>query len=253
MRRTRALVAGWSFALALIAAFSSLGFWQLERGFEKQRMLERSALVLANRRPVPLSAAQDPARARDYDWAEGRGRFTPDPPLLLDNQQRDGRVGVRVFRLFEPGDDGALLVDLGWLPLSGDRSLPALGPAPASPEPDGTFQLRGLLAPPPSPGFAIGEPMAMRGADADGRSRAWLATRIEIEAVERALGDSQRPLAPRVLRLDPSLPLGFERDLVLLANTLPPEKHRGYAVQWFGLALAVLVTALILTFRSVRR
>ena len=61
------------------------------------------------------------------------------------------------------------------------------------------------------------------------------------------------PLAPRVLRLDPALPLGYARDLDLLPNTLPPEQHRGYAVQWFALALAVLVTALILTFRKRRR
>ena len=61
------------------------------------------------------------------------------------------------------------------------------------------------------------------------------------------------PLAPRVLRLDPALPLGYDRDLELLANTLPPEKHRGYALQWFALELAVFVTALILTFRRSRR
>ena len=42
-------------------------------------------------------------------------------------------------------------------------------------------------------------------------------------------------------------PLGFARDLDVLPNTLPPERHLGYAVQWFALALAVLVTALVLT------
>ncbi|MBW8810811.1 MAG: SURF1 family protein, partial [Lysobacter sp.] len=60
------------------------------------------------------------------------------------------------------------------------------------------------------------------------------------------------PLAPRVLRLDPAIKLGYERDLELLANTLPPQQHRGYALQWYALALAVLATALILTFRRKR-
>ena len=59
-------------------------------------------------------------------------------------------------------------------------------------------------------------------------------------------------LAPRVLRLEPSLPIGYARDLDILPNTLPPQKHLGYAVQWFALALAVLVTALILTFRKAK-
>jgi cytochrome oxidase assembly protein ShyY1 len=55
-----------------------------------------------------------------------------------------------------------------------------------------------------------------------------------------------------VLRLDPAMAGGYARDLEILPNTLPPEKHLGYAVQWYGLALAVLVTALVLTFRRPR-
>ena len=38
------------------------------------------------------------------------------------------------------------------------------------------------------------------------------------------------------------------RDLVILPNTLTPARHLGYAVQWFGLALTVLVVAVVLTF-----
>jgi cytochrome oxidase assembly protein ShyY1 len=40
-----------------------------------------------------------------------------------------------------------------------------------------------------------------------------------------------------------------ERDLDILPNTLTPERHLGYAVQWFGLAITVLVVALVLTFK----
>ena len=55
-------------------------------------------------------------------------------------------------------------------------------------------------------------------------------------------------LAPRILRLDPSLPLGYARDLDVLPNTLPPERHRGYALQWFGLALTTLLLSLYFAF-----
>jgi cytochrome oxidase assembly protein ShyY1 len=124
------------------------------------------------------------------------------------------------------------------LPLPGDRTLPAI------PRPAGSIELRGLLAPPPSTGIALGRGLMRTG---DG----WLLTRVDMQAIATDTG-LPVPLAPRVLRLDPAVPLGFERDLELLANTLPPEKHRGYAVQWFGLALTVLATALILTFRRSR-
>ena len=64
-------------------------------------------------------------------------------------------------------------------------------------------------------------------------------------------------LAPRVLRLDPDRAVGDagvmlapgERDLDVLANTLTPDRHLGYAVQWFGLAATVLVVAVVLTTR----
>lgn len=246
MRRRVALVGGWLFALALIAAFASLGAWQLRRADAKQAMLDRADAVLAQRTPQPLAAAGSATRARDFDWARGRGRFGAHAPVLLDNQQRNGRVGVRVYRVFEPDAGGALLVDLGWLPWPADRRLP---PAALAPPPDADIDVRGLLAPPPSPGLALGDAVANRSG-ADGAS-AWLATRLDHDALARALGVAS--IAPRVLRLDPALPIGFERDLVLLANTLPPSKHRGYAVQWFGLAVATLVTALVLTFRSLRR
>ncbi|WP_146907223.1 SURF1 family cytochrome oxidase biogenesis protein [Arenimonas daejeonensis] len=81
--------------------------------------------------------------------------------------------------------------------------------------------------------------------DQDG---AWLATRVEPAAVSAAWS-LQPALSDRVLRLDPVLPLGHERDLELHANTLPPEKHRGYALQWFGLAATTLVLILVLNLR----
>lgn len=51
----------------------------------------------------------------------------------------------------------------------------------------------------------------------------------------------------------PALPVGYVRDLEMLPNTLPPARHLGYAVQWFGLAAAVLATAMLLTWRARRR
>ncbi|MGH8031146.1 MAG: SURF1 family cytochrome oxidase biogenesis protein, partial [Luteimonas sp.] len=60
----------------------------------------------------------------------------------------------------------------------------------------------------------------------------------------------QPALAPRVLKLDPASPLGYARDLDILPNTLPPERHLGYALQWFAMAAAVFAIAALLSFRK---
>jgi surfeit locus 1 family protein len=239
------LLLGWTLAVVAMSAFVALGTWQLGRQREKQAMLDAVQRVLGERRAQPLAAAADPARAREYDWAEGQGGFAARKPLLLDNQMREGRPGVRVYRMFYPDSGGELLVDMGWLPLAGDRALPSSN-ALVGEYMGRRLIVRGLLMPPPSSGLALGAAMS----DED---HAWLMARIDLAAIDAAIGNPSLTLAPRVLRLDPDLPYGHARDLDILPNTLPPERHLGYAVQWFALVLAVLVTALVLTFRRRRR
>ena len=237
MSRRRTLLRGWLLALGTAGAFAALGHWQLGRMREKQAMLDATSAVLARRQALPLAAAADGARARDYDWAAGAGAFADAPPVLLDNQSREGRPGVRAFRLFRAGDGTRLLVELGWLPLGGDRRMPAVAPLP------GARRIAGLLMPPPSHGLAapVAEPVA---------GGTIVTTAVEAAGVAALLGQDRLP--PRILRLDPAIRLGYARDLDVLPNTLPPARHLGYAVQWFALAAAVLATALLLTFRKPR-
>ena len=220
-------------ALALVAGFISLGRWQLHRASEKQGMLDAVATALSRKQARPLVSAAG-MDSRGYDWAAGRGRFLDTPALLLDNQRRGEQVGVHVFAAFQPTGGSALLLDLGWLPLPGDRKLPTVT------LPVGEQAVSGLLAPPPTSGIALGPAYVISD------SRRWLMTRVDIAALA---GGLHIGLAPRILRLDPALPIGYARDLDVLPNTIPPQRHRGYAVQWFGLALVTLLTALFLNFR----
>ena len=232
------MLVGWVAALLAIVGFFWLGLWQLGRQDGKQALLDEVALTIAAKEPVPLALAGDAQRARGYDWSAGSGRFAEAPAVLLDNQQRNGRAGVRAYRVFVPDAGGMpLLVELGWLPLPPERTLPRV------PRVEGRLEIAGLLTPPPSHGIGP----AGVAEEGDGTL---LAIGLDPGMLAGRLG--QPALAPRVLKLDPALDMGYARDLDVLPNTLPPERHLGYAVQWFALALAVLATALILTFRRQR-
>jgi cytochrome oxidase assembly protein ShyY1 len=230
-------LAGWVFALVLMAIFARAGAWQWHRGEAKEALVAAQAKVLAERRVESLAVQSRADATTALAWVAGRGRFADAPVLLLDNQRRGAQVGVREFRVFVPEGGRALLVDLGWQPLPADRTLPPAAPI------DGDQDLRGLLSPPLSSGLALGADHADAG---DGR---WLLTRIDLPVLRASL---RVDLAPRVLRLDPALPLGHERDLEPLPNTLPPERHRGYAFQWFSLVASTLAIAVVLTLRKPR-
>lgn len=240
------LTFGWLLALAVAAAFAWLGFWQLDRMHEKQAKLAAAAQALVPQTAKPLLLASDPVRAQEYDWAMGDGAMV-NATVWLDNQIQDGKPGVRMYCVLLPNDGvQALLLDAGWWPLDGQRDLPIFG-CPAG----SVQQVRGLLAPPPSSGLLHGDAMATSG------PRRWLATRIDPVAIAGALKLSAG-VAPRVLRLDPARNKGDlgvmlvpgVRDLVILPNTLTPARHLGYAVQWFALALTVLVVAVVLTLKT---
>lgn len=224
LRRDARARVGWLLALLLAAGFAGLAHWQWQRAADKAALLAARDGVLAARRPVAIESALDP-EGRALAWFAGRGRFE-SPLLLLDNQMHAGVAGLRVYApLHIDGYDTRMLVDLGWHPWPSSRLLPALT-LPRAP-----VDVAGLLAAAPAVGVRVGE---LPGIGAP----SLLLTRIDTAELSAHL---HMPLAGRVLRLDPEVPLGYTRDLALLANTLPPERHRGYALQWAALALGVLI------------
>jgi surfeit locus 1 family protein len=236
--RRQSLAFGWVLALLAMAGFARLGFWQYGRMHEKQAMLARAADVLRDRKPHPLDTVDaNPDPLTSLHWVEGDGQVLA-PTLLLDNQLREGRAGVRMYCVLQPASGPARLVDFGWLPVPADRRIPDVACKP------GPLHVRGLSAPPPSSGFPVGAAL-----QSDGPSR-WLMTRVDFDAIDAAL---HAHLATHVVRLDPALPIGYARDLDILPNTLPPERHLGYAVQWWALSVAVFATALLLTFKKKKR
>lgn len=236
---------GTVLALVATAAFASLGAWQWSRGEWKVRYLDAYAAALT---AEPLSFADAMPRAIRDSLADvptpvraaGEGAYDASFSVLLDNQRRGNDVGVLVFSLFRPADGTpALLVNRGWLPLDDSRSV-----AVSIEPPPGRVRIGGLLRRPPASGVRLGSAPALEGPGGPP-----LLPWLDLAEIGAAWG---LELPPVVLELDPASPHGFRRDGDPLPNTLPPEQHRGYAVQWWGLAIAVATIWLVLVWRARR-
>ncbi|MBF8740411.1 SURF1 family protein [Pseudomonas guariconensis] len=209
--------------LALLPGLIALGCWQLRRADEKRALL---AIHAERRVEAPLASGQlaqvpDPAYRRVHLY----GRFDGEHSLLLDNRMRDGRAGVELLQPFHDQASGVwLLVNRGWLPWP-DRREPVRFDTPNQ-----VLALEASVYVAPGAAFQLHP-------DPVGGQWPHLLTAIDPAQLWQQLG---REGFAHELRLEPG-PASYRLDWPVVA--MGPEKHLGYAVQWFALA-----TALVLLF-----
>jgi len=219
--------------VAAAALFVRLGVWQLDRAAYKDSLVRRYAAA-ATAPPVSFDqvGANPPSDA--FPRVAVQGRWLGDRAYLLDNPRHDARGGVEVYvPLALPGQSRLLLVDLGFLPGTGNEQLPQL---PALPP--GEVDLHGLYLPPPGVGLEL-------GGDALAGQAHWPKNTIYLDLGQVAK-DLGRQLYPRVLALDADPAAIYQREHAFDFSSMPPARHRAYAFQWFSFAVAVVAIFLVL-------
>lgn len=223
--------------LAGVALFVRLGIWQLDRAREAERLLVAfDAAPKAELEDFAAVRAAPPVGR--FPHVRVRGRFLAERGYLRDEQVRDGRLGVEAYAAFVPDGGGkVLLVDRGWVAWSHEPGTqPALPPLPRD-----EVVLTGVYAPFPGSGVRV-------GGNALARQTAWPKLTLAIDARDIA-ADLDRPLLARVLLLDAEAASGFERRWT--PNALSPQRHRGYALQWFAFAAAALAIFVVRHIKKV--
>ncbi len=217
----------------MLALLLALGFWQLDRARQKEALAAAFA-AYARLPAVPVSTL-DPAAAARYRRVTAMGRYDLDHQILLDNQVQDGRPGYHVLTpLRLPDVPWAILVNRGWVPAGESRDrLPEIVLA------DADVVISGRLGQPANPGLRLGQ-----------ASGGWprLVQHVDYAALAADLG---YPLAPAVILLDPGAAGGPVREWQVHAAGFGPQRHRGYAVQWFALAATLLVIYVAVNTRRV--
>lgn len=201
-----------------------LGNWQLDKWqFQLAKLddFERADASAANGRFAPFSAS---------------GRFINERQILIDNIVRNSRNGFFVITPLETTDGDWMLVNRGWIPQS-----PLREPLESTEVDNAPRTISGRRGALPVGGLKLGEqPEAVQ---------TWPVI-LQYPTLSDAARLLQHPLADDVMLLDPVAADGFERQWT--AGGLPPERHLGYAVQWFAMATALTLIMLIMVFKKKR-
>nr|WP_244516084.1 SURF1 family protein [Halomonas daqiaonensis] len=211
----------WGFWSCLVVLGLALGLWQWERAADKRDYLAR--LAAAPRIEAPATAP--PAGAQ----LVVQGEYLAEQTLFLDNRTHEGRLGVAPLTPFLDVNGRLWLVQRGFL---------ATGPSRAAPTvetPTGVVTLEGRWQ-------TSGEAAPLFGPNREGTRL----QRIDLSA----WGLEPTFAYPGWLHLEQGpghLDSWWQPSVVL------PERHLGYAFQWWGLALAALVIMLVGARRQTHR
>jgi len=225
--------ANWRFAvLALLFClfFSRLGFWQLMRADEKKEMLatqERFAM------DAPVDWQSGDALPKQYQPIQVQGNFLP-VTLLLDNQHHQHQLGYDVLSPLVLANGKIVLIDRGWIPSESDRTtLPSV--------------------------TALNAKRAVSGSVYYPSQKSWLLGSVfdkkqgniaVIELIDARILSQflHKSVYPFIIRMNPAAEDGFVREWAVVS--MPPERHLAYAVQWFALALLVVILFVVLTMKK---
>ena len=216
------------FAIIFVPITISLGFWQLDRAQEKTEIIANYDELLTSE-PINLNAK---STYKNWQPVTTMGRFK-DTVIFEDNAILNGRAGFKIYHLFENGDGSYVFVHRGFI----ERNM-IKNNLPQIDMPKGKQSLKGSVL------IKQDNSFVQDIEESDARI-------VQEFNIERLINKfpilKDRYLHPFLFNLeirDKNKFLAIEKPVNMAAS-----KHIGYAIQWFGLCLALI----ILTIYAYRR
>ena len=213
--------------LCLLALFIALGFWQLGRADEKQALLQKQSRAQSGS-VFTINDSLDYHQVLRYARVTLTGRYDQDKQFLVDNQVFKKRVGYFIMTPFLPErQQRSVLVNRGWVPANLDRTIL---PDPSLQSTKST--ITGRLNNFPSVGIKLA------GAEIPGAGWPSVVQLVDSQVLANKL---KYPLHKFQVQLDSDMADGYQRSWPSAMQTMPPEKHKAYAMQWFSLAITLAI------------
>lgn len=215
------------FFLCMLPTLIALGNWQLDRARYKESLEQEFFDRLAQASSPPPASGDGEAFRR----VRLTGIYHPQEYVLIDSQTHEGRVGYIVMNRFDTSDGRRFIVNRGWVEAPSDRSILPLVDVPRD-----IVTVDGVVWP------ELGElPLQNRVDVPDGWPK-----RIPDGAFDRL-----RALVPEAADYEVRLDMGQPGVFVPApqAYDFKAVMHRGYATQWFGLALILSISYIVYGLR----
>jgi len=223
--------------LLLMIMLVRLGFWQLSRADQKRAIIAEQQAKLAMA-PKIIDGGLSDTQNLQYRRLQVDGTFEDKYLIYIDNKINQGKVGYDVVQPLHIKDSQQyVLVNRGWVPMGKSRQL-----LPQIKVPQGQVSLLGIAK-------YNTRDVATFG-DANRSRQGWpaMVRWLDIDSLRKETGLN---LLPFVLLLDPGSPHGYVREWKFI--NMPPEKHISYAVQWFAMALVLLVIYLVVNMKRINK
>ena len=206
--------------VATIAFLTSLGFWQLDRANEK-RAIEAS-IQKANTGIVELIADENRLLEKEYYQVRLKGQYQSNKQFIYDNQIVDQVSGYYVLTPFKlEGQPSTIIINRGFIPWNGDREKLA-DVSIKKTKSEIKVQISKPIKRIELKSSEIGNnfPVLIQAVD--------LVKMSELAGID---------FSSMVGLLDASMDDGFVRKWEPYTGSI--EKHIGYAIQWFLMAIVL--------------
>lgn len=209
-------------SLLIVMSCIRLGIWQLSRAEEKSALVAERKLVEGRIYDEhQINFKHD--TANQFKTVRLTGRFLNDKVVFIDNQIYQHQAGYDVMMPFETVGHHVVWVNRGWLPGALERDM-----LPRTPIVKGEQTIQALVIVPKKKAFRIGDVQDPQ-----------FPNRFQVADLPVLNQYFESSLPNSVMILHENNPGSLTYHYVSVV--VPPERHTGYAVQWFGLAIIWLI------------
>ena len=209
------------FVIFFLPILLYLGYWQISRGFEKKEIWEAYSV---NKTLPPINEKELFVHQKEdlfYRSVVIQGSYINDT-FLLDNRMHQSKKGYEVFTPFKSEGQQVYLINRGWTGNYSDHPFSA---------PEGNHFIEGIISPFDKYGLNLSKEEAKN-------SFPIVVQELTHSSASKLLGNNFS-IEEIVIQLSAASKGSFEP--IWGPTELKAPRHWGYAAQWLGLALVLVI------------